>query len=83
MKKDPLSKVQQIEEQIKKLQEKQKQYIEKAQKEIGRYLMETWDIEDVDQAKLLIEKAKKCFDESKQEEVDEKEASDQRYTEAH
>ncbi|MED0649896.1 hypothetical protein P9246_10845 [Aeribacillus pallidus] len=87
MKKDPLSKAQQIEEQIKKLQEKQKQYIEKAQKEIGRYLMETWDIEDVDQAKLLIEKfkeeAKKCFDESKQEEVDEKEASDQRYTEAH
>jgi len=65
MKKDPLSKAQQIEEQIKKLQEKQKQYIEKAQKEIGRYLMETWDIEDVDQAKLLIEKfkeeAKKMF----------------------
>ncbi|KQB91453.1 hypothetical protein GEPA3_3574 [Geobacillus sp. PA-3] len=63
--KDPLSRAQEIEEQIKKLQEKQRKYIEQAQKEIGQYLMETWDIEDIEQAKLLIdefkEEAKKYF----------------------
>ncbi|RDV23397.1 hypothetical protein DXK91_02750 [Parageobacillus toebii] len=64
--KDPLSRAQEIEEQIKKLQEKQRKYIEQAQREIGQYLMETWDIEDIEQAKLLIdefkEEAKKYFD---------------------
>lgn len=62
---DPLSRAQEIEEQIKKLQEKQRKYIEKAQREIGQYLMKTWDVEDVEQAKLLIDKfkeeAKKIF----------------------
>lgn len=62
---DPLSRAQEIEEQIKKLQEKQRKYIEKAQREIGQYLMKTWDVEDVEQAKLLIDKfkeeAKKYF----------------------
>jgi hypothetical protein len=81
-KKDPLSRAQQIEEQIKKLQEKQRQYIEKAQKEIGQYLMETWDIEDIEQAKFLIEKfkeeAKKYFTkELKMEGSDGKKTSNQ------
>lgn len=62
---DPLSRAQEIEEQIKKLQEKQRKYIEKAQREIGQYLMKTWDVEDIEQAKLLIDKfkeeAKKYF----------------------
>ncbi|PDM40513.1 hypothetical protein CN643_08630 [Parageobacillus yumthangensis] len=80
--KDPLSRAQEIEEQIKKLQEKQRKYIEQAQKEIGQYLMETWDIEDIEQAKLLIdefkEEAKKYFnDEHSAEEYNGKETSDQ------
>jgi hypothetical protein len=80
--KDPLSRAQEIEEQIKKLQEKQRKYIEQAQKEIGQYLMETWDIEDIEQAKLLIdefkEEAKKYFNnEHNAEESNGKETSDQ------
>jgi len=51
--KDPLSRAQEIEEQIKKLQEKQRKYIEQAQKEIGQYLMETWDIRGVFDPRVL------------------------------
>lgn len=80
--KDPLSRAQEIEEQIKKLQEKQRKYIEQAQKEIGQYLMETWDIEDIEQAKWLIdefkEEARKYFnDEHNAEESNGQETSDQ------
>ena len=78
--KDPLSRAQEIEEQ--KLQEKQRKYIEQAQKEIGQYLMETWDIEDIEQAKLLIdefkEEARKYFnDEHNAEESNGQKTSDQ------
>lgn len=52
---DPLSQAQKLEEKIKQMQERQKQYIEQAQKEIGKYLMETWDIEDINQAKEVID----------------------------
>ncbi len=79
--KDPLSRAQEIEEQIKKLQEKQRKYIEQAQKEIGQYLMETWNIEDIEQAKLLIdefkEEAKKYFGSGQTEESNEQKTSDQ------
>jgi len=52
---DPLSQAQKLEEKIKQMQERQKQYIEQAQREIGKYLMETWDIEDINQAKEVID----------------------------
>ena len=69
---DSLQKAKEIEEQIKKLQEKQKRYIEKAHKEIGKYLMDAWDIEDIDQAKKIIDlfkdEVKKIFNEESPEE---------------
>jgi hypothetical protein len=52
--KNPLEQAQKLEEQIKRLQEKQRNYIERAQKELGQYLMEQWEIEDIDQAKEVI-----------------------------
>jgi len=61
-KRDPLSQAQKLEEQIKKMQEKQRNYIEKAEKEIGNYLMETWDIEDIQQAKEVIDYLKEYAD---------------------
>lgn len=54
--KSTLGKVQQLEEQIKELRDKQKKLIEQAQKEIGEYLMDSWEIEDVEQGKKLIDK---------------------------
>ncbi|UOR14097.1 hypothetical protein [Halobacillus amylolyticus] len=57
-KRDPLSQAQKLEEKIKQMQNRQKHYIEKAQKEIGQYLMDTWDIEDIDQAKEVIDSLK-------------------------
>lgn len=54
-KRDPLSQAQKLEEKIKEMQRKQEEYIGKAQKEIGKYLMEKWDIEDIDQAKKTID----------------------------
>jgi len=44
-----------IEEQIKKLKEKQKRILSNSQKEIGKYLMDTWEVEDVKEAKALID----------------------------
>jgi hypothetical protein len=44
-----------IEEQIKKLKEKQKRILIDSQKNIGKYLMETWGVEDVTEAKELID----------------------------
>jgi len=61
-KRDPLSQAQKLDGQIKKMQEKQKRYIEKAEKEIGNYLMETWDIEDIQQAKEVIDYLKEYAD---------------------
>ncbi|MGM1023740.1 MAG: DUF6437 family protein [Bacillota bacterium] len=57
-KKSSLAQVQKIEEQIKELREKQKQLVEKAQSEIGEYLMETWQVEDIEIAKKMIDKFK-------------------------
>ncbi|MBT2727528.1 hypothetical protein J7E63_11345 [Bacillus sp. ISL-75] len=48
-------KINDIEEQIKKLKEKQKRILTNSQKEIGKYLMDTWGIEDVNEAKTLID----------------------------
>ena len=57
-KKDPITQAQNLEKKIKEMQEKQQRYIEKAQKEIGEYLMRTWDLEDVQQSKVIIDKLK-------------------------
>ncbi|AOZ94885.1 hypothetical protein [Paenibacillus crassostreae] len=51
-----LAQAQKIEDQIKELREKQKQLVEKAQKEIGEHLMDSWDVEDIEQAKKIIDK---------------------------
>lgn len=55
-KKSKLGQVQKLEEQIRELREKQKKIIEQARKEIGEYVMESWDVEDIEQAKKLINK---------------------------
>ncbi|WP_121614466.1 hypothetical protein [Mesobacillus foraminis] len=47
-----------IEEQIRRLREKQKRILTNSQKEIGKHLMEVWEIEDVEEAKMLIESFK-------------------------
>jgi hypothetical protein len=47
-----------IDEQIKKLKEKQKRILLNSQKEIGKHLMETWSVEDVTEAKALIDSFK-------------------------
>ncbi|MBT2757928.1 hypothetical protein J7E71_18810 [Mesobacillus foraminis] len=47
-----------IEEQIKRLRDKQKRILLNSQREIGKYLMETWEVEDVNQAKDLIDMCK-------------------------
>ena len=44
-----------IEEQIKKLKEKQKRILTNSQKEIGKYLMDTWEVEGIKEAKVLID----------------------------
>jgi hypothetical protein len=44
-----------IEEQIKRLKDKQKRILTNSQKEIGKYLMDTWEVEDVKEAKALID----------------------------
>lgn len=54
--KSKLGQVQKLEEQIRELREKQKKIIEQAQKEIGEYVMESWEVEDIEQAKKLIDK---------------------------
>lgn len=41
------AKITDIEEQIKKLKEKQKRILNNSQKDIGKYLMDTWGIDDV------------------------------------
>lgn len=52
---DPLTQAQKLEEKIKEMREKQQQYIEKAEREIGSYLMKKWQIEDIEQAKEVID----------------------------
>ena len=47
-----------IEEQIKRLKEKQKRILTNSQKEIGKYLMETWEVEDINEAKRIIDSLK-------------------------
>ncbi|MCM3571268.1 hypothetical protein [Neobacillus mesonae] len=47
-----------IEEQIKRLKEKQRRILTNSQKEIGKYLMDTWGIEDVSEAKNIIDLCK-------------------------
>lgn len=54
-KRDPLTQAQKLEEKIKEMKEKQQHYIEKAEREIGNYLMNKWDVEDIDQAKEVID----------------------------
>ena len=44
-----------IEEQIKRLKEKQKRILNNTQREIGKYLMNSWEVEDVNEAKNLID----------------------------
>jgi hypothetical protein len=44
-----------IEEQIKRLKEKQKRILNNTQREIGKYLMDSWEVEDVNEAKGLID----------------------------
>ncbi|MFE5430756.1 hypothetical protein [Peribacillus simplex] len=44
-----------IEEQIKKLKEKQKRILNNTQREIGKYLMDSWEVVDVNEAKELID----------------------------
>jgi hypothetical protein len=44
-----------IEEQIRKLKEKQRRILANSQKEIGKYMMDTWGVEDVNEAKKLID----------------------------
>jgi hypothetical protein len=48
-------KITNIDEQIKKLKEKQKRILTNSQKDIGKYLMEVWGMEDVNEAKILID----------------------------
>ena len=47
-----------IEEQIKRLKEKQKRILTNSQKEIGKYVMDTWEVEDVNEAKRIIDSLK-------------------------
>ncbi|MGE7907647.1 hypothetical protein ACQKNS_25125 [Peribacillus sp. NPDC094092] len=44
-----------IEEQIKRLKEKQKRILNNTQREIGKYLMDSWEVGDVKEAKELID----------------------------
>lgn len=44
-----------IDEQIKRLKEKQKRILNNTQREIGKYLMDSWEVEDVNEAKELID----------------------------
>ncbi|MFF5400357.1 hypothetical protein ACFY5J_23910 [Peribacillus butanolivorans] len=44
-----------IEEQIKRLKEKQKRILNNTHREIGKYLMDSWEVEDVNEAKELID----------------------------
>lgn len=72
-KRDPLSQAQKLEEKIKEMQKKQQEYIAKAEREIGKHLMVEWDIEDIDQAKEIIDKLKpdvqSLFNKESQEET--------------
>ncbi|MFH0068476.1 hypothetical protein [Peribacillus sp. NPDC056705] len=67
-----------IEEQIKKLKEKQKRILNNTQREIGKYLMDSWEVEDVNEAKELIDsfnnqvKSLSEVSSSKQDNVEEK-----------
>ncbi|MFE4242282.1 hypothetical protein [Peribacillus butanolivorans] len=44
-----------IEEQIKRLKDKQKRILNNTHREIGKYLMDSWEVEDVNEAKGLID----------------------------
>lgn len=62
-KRDPISQAQKLEEKIKEMERKKQEYIEKAEKEIGKFLMKEWEIEDIKQAKDIITQLKKNVDE--------------------
>ncbi|MED2974157.1 hypothetical protein P4361_18165 [Fictibacillus sp. B-59209] len=47
-----------IEDQIKRLRDKQKRLLAKTQSEIGKYVMETWNIQDAESAKMFIDSFK-------------------------
>jgi septation ring formation regulator EzrA len=66
-----------IEEQIKKLKEKQKRILTNTQREIGKYVMESWAVEDVHEAKKLIDSLKEQV-RSINEAASSKEAKDER-----
>lgn len=61
-KRDPISQAQKLEEKIKEMQRRQRNYIEKAEKEIGNYLMKEWGVEDIQQAKKIIKELKPNVD---------------------
>lgn len=76
---DTKKQIENIEEQIKKLKEKQKRILNNSQKEIGKYLMDKWAVNDVKGAKFLIDSFKnqvKSFSEAAPSKEKEKEEND-------
>ncbi|MGW6298504.1 hypothetical protein [Peribacillus butanolivorans] len=55
MKQNTKEQILSIEEQIKRLKEKQKRILNNTHREIGKYLMDSWEVEDVNEAKGLID----------------------------
>ncbi|MCQ6267822.1 hypothetical protein M1K46_19530 [Fictibacillus sp. WQ 8-8] len=55
-----------IEEQIKRLRDKQKRLVAKTQSEIGKYVMDTWNIQDTESAKVFIDLFKEQVHSSQQ-----------------
>ena len=51
---DQIEKARKLEERIKELQDRQKRHLDKAHKEVVKYLMEQWDIENISLAKKVI-----------------------------
>lgn len=78
-KRDPMSQAQKLDEKIKEMQERKRKYITKAQREIGEYLMTIWDIEDIGDAKKVIDalqdNAKRFFDNETETNENDAEAS--------
>ncbi len=51
-------KMKEIDEQIKLLMKKKAEYQERANKEIGEYVVSSWGVEDIEEAKMLIDALK-------------------------
>lgn len=49
---NPTDKIDSIEEQIKKLKEKKKRVQAKAEREIGKYLLKSWNITEINMNKI-------------------------------